>query len=404
MGHATDSVITRTTALLLCALVFLAACNSDEDRRATVRIGLMLPYTGDLSSTSANHERAVLFAKAQIERVGLSGKRLELVFADSHSDVKQGLAAVEGLLAKDVAAVIGFESDELARELLPRLEQEGVVLITPGISAAIAGGAERPWFRVAPSTAAMAENLAKELFARGVRRCAVLHTKDQYNLSFAAAFSERMRRSGGEVEVEVEVDSGLRTYPEALNMLREETSIVLAAPAEVAARVVNEFYAAQRSPTWLLTPALRSEAFVLNASPEALEGALGIAPELKVDSRFAAAFSEHFQGDVPLDSALYYYDAAALFVLAYERASALNDAQRPSYEQLVESLFAAAFPVGVETTWDALSPAIADLREGTPRYYRGLTGRIAFAADGERGVGAPKLWTVTDVGEIVDLE
>jgi ABC-type branched-subunit amino acid transport system substrate-binding protein len=160
----------------------------------------------------------------------------------------------------------------------------------------------------------MAENLAKELFARGVRRCAVLHTKDQYNLSFAAAFSERMRRSGGEVEVEVEVDSGLRTYPEALNMLREETSIVLAAPAEVAARVVNEFYAAQRSPTWLLTPALRSEAFVLNASPEALEGALGIAPELKVDSRFAAAFSEHFQGDVPLDSALYYYDAAALFV------------------------------------------------------------------------------------------
>ena len=388
----------------LTVLACLAdACGSESAHNNTVRLGLMLPFTGDLSSTSANHERAVLLAKAEIERAGLGGGELEIVFADSHSSVAEGLKAADALLEKDVSAIIGFESDELALALIPRLHERGVVLITPGVSSRVASKSDEVWFRVAPSTKAMAENLAKQLFARGITRASVLFTKDRYNASFAAAFAERMRGLGAVVPAEVTVDVERRTYPEALAALHGEPGIVLAAPAEVAARVVNEFYAARERPTWFLTPALRSAEFVFNASPDSLAGALGIAPEVTVDREFAGVFAERFHGDMPLDSALFYYDAAALFVLAYQRAYVQNGEQAPGYDALVASMFDAAYPVGVETTWKELAPALRDLSDGAPRYYRGLTGPIVFGSDGERGVGAPKLWTIDALGEIVDL-
>jgi hypothetical protein len=80
-----------------------------------------------------------------------------------------------------------------------------------------------------------------------------------------------------------------------------------------------------------------------------------------------------------------------------------NGERAPGYDALVSSMFAAAYPVGVETTWKELAPALRDLSGGAPRYYRGLTGPIVFGSDGERGVGAPKLWTIDELGAIVDL-
>jgi hypothetical protein len=168
------------------------------------------------------------------------------------------------------------------------------------------------------------------------------------------------------------------SYSKFVPELMAADHVLLAVRAETAARVVNEMSVFPKTPRWHLTPALRTEAFVLNASPAALADAIGVSPDVEVEPEFATAFSEYWDGDMPLESALFYYDAMALFAMGYERAHR-KQMGAPSAAQLAESIFAVSFPNGVATRWSELAASIGDLRQGQVRYYRGLTGSIVLA-------------------------
>jgi ABC-type branched-subunit amino acid transport system substrate-binding protein len=301
-----------------------------------------------------------------------------------------------------VAAIIGPESGELADALLVGPAARSVLLISPGISPEPTGPpAALPWFRVAPSTRAMAESLARRLADLKIPRVLVLATADRYNASFAASFQTRFQQLGGATSQRTLPDDQV-SYSEVLPDLAGADHVLLAARAETAARVVNEMSAFDDVPRWHLPPALRSDSFVLNASPHALTGALGVSPDVEVQPDFHAAFAAHWQGDTPLESALFYYDALALFAMAYERAFHQR-ARHPTAAEIAEAMFAVAFPNGIATRWSELATGITDLRQGTPRYYRGLTGSIVLERDGQRGFGRDKLWTVDTAGAITDL-
>src|SRR3954471_19208666 len=98
---------------------FLIACHrSKTEHRDEIRIGLLLPYTGKDGSAGANYERGVLMAVDQINAAGgLHEKRLRIVYGDTHSDVNRGLSSAQELADQGVVAIVGPESDELARAL-----------------------------------------------------------------------------------------------------------------------------------------------------------------------------------------------------------------------------------------------------------------------------------------------
>ena len=120
----------RLGVCVLCAV----ACDGEGGPGDTVKLGVLLPFTGSTAAPSHNAERAVLFAAAQLGPVGVGGRPVEVIFGDTHSDVMRGVAAAQELLARGVVAILGPESDELATALLPELTARGVPLLSPGIS------------------------------------------------------------------------------------------------------------------------------------------------------------------------------------------------------------------------------------------------------------------------------
>jgi ABC-type branched-subunit amino acid transport system substrate-binding protein len=396
------TAIGRRSFLLGCIAGGLPACARSPETTDAVRLGVLLPFTGRSGGPSHNFERAVLFARAQLDTTGLGGIPLEVVFGDTHSELARGLVAADALVAKGVVAILGPESDELAQALLERLYARGVLLISPGISSEPAEAGRDVWFRVAPSTRAMAENLAKRAYDLNVERVLVLETADHYNASFAAAFKQRFAQLGKTVTARTLPDDR-QSYGDLLPDIQGSKHVLLAARAETAARVVNEMAGLTSLPRWYLTPALRTDVFVRNASPRALSGAIGVTPDLSIDAGFAAAFQSYSRGDPPLESALFYFDAAALFALGYERALAKSQTV-PGASELAEGMFAAAFNSGVVTGWSELSAAVKEVRAGVTRYYRGLTGSMVLGRDGQRSLGREKLWTVSDQGEIIDMK
>lgn len=395
----------RRLASILLASTLIAGCAEPPAGVESVTIGVLLPFTGRTGGIAHSLERAVLTAQAELGGTMLGGRSLRIVFADTHSSVDRGLVSAEALLDLGVTALIGAESDELATALRPVLDARGVLLLSPNVSSAPSGAAhaeEAPWFRVAPSTAVMADNLAKTAIERGARTVAVLRTSDQYDETFARAFEARFVQLGGKVSIDISLPDDRQSYSDLLLGLDGESHVLLAAPPEVAARVVNDVSALRAAPIWYLTPALRTEVFATNTVPGALVGSLGVTPQVEIDPDYAQRYASLWDGDPPLESSLFYYDAAALFILGYARASEV--ASDPEIDQLSEALFDVARSNGIQTRWNEISSGVEDLAAGKVRYYRGLTGPIVFDNTGQRGFGQPKLWTVGANGELLDAK
>lgn len=392
----------------LCALVLAAAGCSSTDEAPTdgIVVGLLLPFTGSTSATASNLERATLYAADRInEGGGIDGVRMRVISKDTHSDVSRGLAAARELADAGAVAVIGPESADIAEEIRPFLAEQQVLFLSPLVGAAADPGrvCDTPWFRLAPSAKSLGQALAKQAKAQGVERVAVLYTSSPYDRALGGAAAARFRTLRGEVALELELNPEAQSYAKVISAAIQAgvTDVILAASPRAGAILVNEFDAlSSKKPRWFLSPLLKTDLLVQNVAPQALEGALGVAPKIyEAGEDFPQAFSNRWQGDQPLEGAYFYYDAMALLAVALEKAKASGD-ETPD---LSRALLDAAGPPGEGVRWDALEVGLARVADGEDLYYTGLTGPLSLEACGSRSTGTTSDWTVRQ-GTIVNSD
>ena len=381
-------------------------CGSDEKRPA-VKVGVLLPYTGDSAAVGGSLERAVVMAVESVNRGdGLGGKDLLPVFADTRSDPDRAHEAVDKLLAEDIQALIGPESYEIADRILPRLKERGVLFLSPYVSDSIVyqSADNWPWFRLAPTATAMGQALATRLQRHP--SVAFVFTRDRYCLDFADAAMRRYQELGGTVvwkrglePDQVSYSAEVREFPAA------DTSVVaLVALPLAAARLVTDVFVGLPNVhwQWYLAPHLKTPAFLENTVPSLVEGAIGVAPLASVDPQFAHAYQDRFLREQPLEGVYFYYDAAALLALSLERAMVASGGERPGLALLAKSLGETAYPSGTVIRWNELSPGVGMLAQGRAVYYAGLTGPIQLDASGARTQQIASFWQVRG-GTIQDL-
>jgi branched-chain amino acid transport system substrate-binding protein len=294
----------------MVAACLASACGSDEKRPA-VKVGVLLPYTGDSAAVGGSLERAVVLAIESVNRgSGLGGKDLSSVFADTRSDPEQAIGAVDQLLAEDIQALIGPESFEIADRILPRLKERGVLFLSPYLSDSIEypSADNWPWFRLAPTATVMGEALAKRLWLDGHPSSAFVFTRDRYCLDFADAAMRRYQELGGTVTwkrglepAEVSYAADVRDSPAA-----DTSAVALVALPLAAARLVTDVFVALPKVhwQWYLAPHLKTPAFLENTVASVVEGAIGVAPQATADPQFAQAYQNRFLHEQPLPSAV----------------------------------------------------------------------------------------------------
>jgi ABC-type branched-subunit amino acid transport system substrate-binding protein len=406
--------------LALCA----CACTADEmEPEGGIAVGLLLPFTGSASATASNLERATLFAVDRVNQAGgIDGVPLRLVSRDTHSGVSRGVSAARALADEGVIAVIGPESAEIAEAIEPVLAERGVLFLSPLVGAATEfGGPDgracaTPWFRLAPSATTLGEALAKQAQAQ-TKRVAIFHTTSPYDDALGTAAASRFKALGGEVVLELELDPNAQSYATAVRsgIAAGVTDVILAASPRAAAIVVNEFDAlSSKKPHWYLSPLLKTELLVQNVAPQALEGAVGIAPKIyERGIDFPEAFSARWLGDQPLEGAYFYFDAVMLLAVSLAKADYQSDGEPVEPKALSEAMLDVAGPPGEVMSWDELEEGLSRLSAGEDLYYTGLTGPLGLATFqgsggskrtcGKRSIGQTSNWTVVD-GAIIDVD
>jgi ABC-type branched-subunit amino acid transport system substrate-binding protein len=393
----------------LLATGTLTACSPDESVDAnTLGVGLLLPYTGSSSGTSANFERSVIYGVGRVNAAGgVKGKHIRLVAADTHSSLSRSLASAKELVDKNVVVVIGPESSDIATRLEPELLERGVAFISPLVGAAddkLVNCSDQ-WFRLAQSARALGEALAKQLAADAVASTAVLHEAGGYNDAFRTAAEEKFASLGGQVLSSLELDPNAQSYDSVIDRVINSgaESVILATSPRTAALVINEFDAVTRTPPkWYLSPLLKTDLLVQNVAPSALDGAKGIAPAVSAKwPEFSDAFRRRWEGDTPLEGAGFYYDAVALVAYALEMSEA-DDSGTITAKEFKRRVIQAAQTRGIATHWDEIEVGLERIRDGSEINYTGVTGTVLLDQCGARRSGASSVWTV-ESGQISDV-
>jgi ABC-type branched-subunit amino acid transport system substrate-binding protein len=376
---------------------------------------LLLPYTGKDGSAGANYERGVIMAAEQVNAAGGLYKRpLRISYADPHSSLERGMAGAQKLVDDGVVAIIGPENDELARALSPVLDAAGVALVTPSSSSVSVGKSSSSssslWFRLAPSGRDLGTALAKRMRSDGVKRVAIVSTAVEYEVSFATGVEDRLQGFSLPTVASEVVSAGSSNFSQTVAELvkAEPDAIVLAADASTGSRFVNEVavIGGLSDVHWYLSPTLEQPAFVLNSFPEAVDSMVGVAPAVGDNQAqtqdFIDTFSARWNGATPTTGAYFYYDALALFAIAFDGAATASDSVHPPDEAVRDHMLSASGQSGLVIEWNELERGISEVSDGAAVYYSGLTGVISLDRSGARSATYSRFWTISG-GQIVPL-
>jgi ABC-type branched-subunit amino acid transport system substrate-binding protein len=358
----------------------------------SIRIGLLLSYSGQGAANSINSERALLMAIDEANAAGGVGRRpLELIARDTGSDGKVVTASAQELLDAQVAVFIGPDTPDLVAQVRPLLSERTVVLPSFNTSSDILFKPAH-WFVMGPATARVACELVAQLEADDRKNPVVIvNPKNGYN----SALTWELVRRKPMPKVTLPPDGPLSA--DSVPDLGEaaDAYVLAALPASASALIfaLTATEALQDGTRWYLSPTLHTPAFLETIPRGALDEARGVSPGTLSGGGFRARFAALWN-DRPQDDAYLFYDAGAVVILALARAIRVDGAIPADPLGLAPHIRAVTTAGGKQVQWDELAQGLDLIETGTEVEYVGLAGGIQFDGSGQTAAGSTTWWTI----------
>ncbi len=406
------SIATLATGFLLGACENADNTNTTADNSQGLRIGTLLPATGDLASIGQQMSGSVPLLVETVNACGgVNGQPVTLIEVDDQTDPRAGAAGMTKLATLDrVAGVVGSFASSVSTAAVSVAVPNQVMLVSPGSTSPVftekaqKGDFKGFWARTAPPDTYQALALAQLAHQRGFKRVSTVVINNDYGVGFERAFVKAFEELGGTV---INKDRPVRYDPKAQTFDTEAAAAFAGKPDAVVAVLYAETgsillrTAYQQGLTdgiqILLTDGVKAPTFPEQVGRGAdgrflLAGALGTVPGS--DGKALADFNNLWQekkGGSPGEYAPQAWDAAALLVLAAQAA------QENTGVGISKQIREVANAPGTEVT--DVCEGLRLLREGQNINYQGASGNVDIDANGDV-VGVYDVWTVGADGKI----
>jgi branched-chain amino acid transport system substrate-binding protein len=192
--------------LVLTALVSLG-CGVEEP----IRIGFLAGTSGRVADAGISSRDAAQMAIEHCNQSGgVSGRRVRLIVKDDQDRPDVAREAVQDLIDKGVAAIIGPITSHIALAVLPSANEAKVLVLSPTVAGDALSGKDDLFFRVAPTTRDYATRSATFLFeSRRMRRAAAVYdlSNRAYTESWVEGFKRAFHEAGGELIATIGFDA-----------------------------------------------------------------------------------------------------------------------------------------------------------------------------------------------------
>jgi len=384
----------RRPRMAVCAALALTGC-APSATQDCIKVGVLTAFTGAQGANGFNVERVVQLVQQRVEQAGgVMGRPLCVVYADTHSDPRRARAAAERLLDDEqVIALVGPDDLDAVRAVQPAVEERSALALLPGISArqklTLSAGTA---LQVGPAAESLGCAAGERIYDSGYRKVVVVHsgdaTSELVGVSVAPSVERYMRATSPAVVHTLRTAEDASSYAELardVELLRPD-AVLLVLSTRAASRFLQDWPAgAEVNPSWFFGPGLLNDVLLTNVTAGLLEGANGLSPSSENQHDLAELRLEYERqfGGAPFPVSAYFYDAAALLVLAVEEAGRLQGGKVPSGAQVAIQLRRVSTSPGKRIIWNALAEGLGLVRAGQDVDYHGVSGALTINPAGE---------------------
>ncbi|MCS7103986.1 MAG: ABC transporter substrate-binding protein [Thermofilaceae archaeon] len=206
-----------------------------EQQIETVKIGALLPLSGDLSSFGRRNNGALLMAIEDINRfaeaVG-SRFRFQAVVEDTGTDPQVARSRIESLAAQGIKAFIGPMASREVSQVKPFADANKLLVVSQS-STAIALAIPGDYvFRVVPPDSYQGRALAKYVMSKGFTKAVVIYSNDAWGVGLFDSFKGNFEALKGKVEG-VPYDPNAKEYSAEISRAADLASAMGAGTAVV---------------------------------------------------------------------------------------------------------------------------------------------------------------------------
>lgn len=377
-----------------------------------LKIGSLLPLTGDLASIGQQMAGAVPLLVEQVNACGgVNGQNVTLISQDDQTDPVAGTTAMTKLAEVDqVAGVVGSYASSVSGAAIGVAARNKVVLISPGSTSPVfterakRGELKGFWARTAPPDTYQALALAQLAKEKGFKRVSTVAINNDYGVGFEKAFVSAFKKLGGTIVNEAKPT---RYDPKATTFDTESAAAFANKPDAVVAILYEETGSLLLKSAYqqgvsqgiqiMLTDGVKSAGFPGKVGKSSdgkfiIGGAIGTVPG--ADGKALQSLTKLWQtkkNQPPGEYVPHSWDAAALLTLAAEAAKANTGVGVQSKIREV------ANAPGTEVS--DVCEGLKLLKSGQDINYQGASGNVDIDENGDV-LGVYDVWTVTNDGKL----
>lgn len=381
---ATSAAASAEATAMASASAEATAAASEACTATTLKLGTLLPQTGDLAFLGPPEFAGVKLAVDEINAAGgVNGAPVEEIIGDS-GDTTTDIASqtVDSQLSQGVSAIIGAASSGVSLTVIDKITSNGVLQMSPAnTSPALTTYPDNGlYWRVAPSDALQGAVIADAAINAGLTKVAAIARQDAYGEGLEDAFAKNFTDAGGTVTSKLLYDPAATSFeaevaeikagsPEAVVVIGfDETTKLLQ-------EMIKQGVGPQDVQIYLVDGNLSATAYK-DFPKGTMKGVIGTVPSGNND---LTAFNESLKKVDPSLTDYTYgaqsYDAAVVLALAAEAAKCADG-----------TAIAAMLPEVANTGGEkctTYADCLALLQAGTKIDFDGVTGPLDFNEYGD---------------------
>lgn len=385
------------------------SCNKNTaPDKEYIKIGLLLPQTGDLGGDDQYMGNAARLAVSEINDAGgLFDKEIKLIFKDTGTDsAKAAAAATKVISENNVIAIIGGDASSEALAIAPIAISNNVVQIAPGATSPEYTNLDdnNYCWRIPPSDAFQGKALAKYLKPK-YTTAGIIYVDNSYGKGLKNSFKNEFECRSTEILTEVAFPENAGVGYSYKNLIDSVLSlnpevIFLIAYYKSGASIINTLTTEGNTvDNWYCSEALKNNDFLIEAGNSA-NGLKGVSQEIsagKSSNFFKTNFINKY-GEQTFDAlwGAYTYDAMALLGLAIKKAGETTP------NAIKNSLSEISNPPGDTIFAGEWEKAFLILDNGGDINYQGASGNIDFDENGDVTDTQFEIWEIQN-GEYVHI-
>ncbi len=240
----------KTLAIILCFAMLLSAmafagCSKKEKPAAgetdtapaiteTIKIGLIIPRTGQVAQYGIAVENAVNLAVEKLNAAGgISGQKVELVTYDNKADVAETISIYNRLVDQDkVSAIIGPVISSTTLAVTELAQEDGIPMITPTDTNKEVTIGKDFVFRACytdPYQGGTVATFAKDSL-KATKAAVLYNSGDDYSTGLADAFKAKFEENGGTITDFEGYTADDKDFKAVLNKIKGSSPEVLFIP------------------------------------------------------------------------------------------------------------------------------------------------------------------------------